>query len=466
MASIIGAGDMDIPVKFYKNNSTVDEFGATSLQAELFLSTYCHVKYIGTPSAGASEEFINDQKTGKVKVEITTRFVAGIDFDDFFELEEANFNIYSIHIIGRRQALVIRGESRDDQSDVPGKVQKTLFIPNQIGVLFEHMHFPVTYQPETDTSGEPIVIEIPSVNKEENWVPMYYKANQQAYIDDEHPPVISSAKMYVDGEFHKTLPLRGTEYLHNDVFIGYRIVPLPEDPPDPPVDPPEEPVQLLGAPSPMPKVYYSYTIVGKNSNTIVCDIKAWNGKEYKSFEYRQDVTVAGYWRYDKFARWVTTVNEVEYPYDGSINVNDEVKWKTNSSQSLDKINIIKDQPWKFYLNDPFLVSNKKDGILYRIISPTWDVWYPNTGWIQKGFNFPIDTEAIVGVNGAYKPWANFGWFPYVYVPKPVNITVVPGTQIRMRVEAYVGDDASQVRFNGNLIENGVVSFMIILNVVY
>jgi len=212
MASIIGAGDMDIPVKFYRNNSVVDDFGATSLDAELFLSTYCHVKYIGTPSAGASEEFINDQKTGKVKVEITTRFVAGIDFDDFFELEEASFNIYSIHIIGRRQSLVIRGESRDDQSDVPGKIQKTLFIPNQIGVLFDDMHFPVTYQPTINTSNEEVEIEVPAINMEESWVAMNYKTNQEVYINDEHPPVISSVKMYVDDVYQKDLQIRGTMY--------------------------------------------------------------------------------------------------------------------------------------------------------------------------------------------------------------------------------------------------------------
>jgi hypothetical protein len=141
---------MNVPVSFYRNSIVVDEYGSQNKQIAFYKKAFCTVKYIGTPSAGASEEFINDQKTGKVKVELAMRFFPGLDFDDIFEMEGATFNIYSIHIVGRQKFLTIRGESRDDESQVVGKYHSDYSFAR----IFDTLELPGVSQSATFTYDE------------------------------------------------------------------------------------------------------------------------------------------------------------------------------------------------------------------------------------------------------------------------------------------------------------------------
>jgi hypothetical protein len=81
--------------------------------------------YIGTPSAGASEEEINDQRTGKVKAEIYCRHFDDVQFEDVIWFESSKFRIYSIQYEGNREFLKIRAELRDDDS--PNGLPDTVF---------------------------------------------------------------------------------------------------------------------------------------------------------------------------------------------------------------------------------------------------------------------------------------------------------------------------------------------------
>jgi|LauGreDrversion4_2_1035121.scaffolds.fasta_scaffold158464_2 hypothetical protein len=439
MAAIMGAGDMDVRVKFYKNNPVVDEFGASSLETALYLSTYCHVKYIGTPSAGASEEFINDQKTGKVKVEITTRFASGIDFDDIFELEEATFNVYSIHIIGRRQALVIRGESRDDQSDVPGRRSKTLLAPGQPSVWFDDMHFPAAEEMVGDELVEMLLLE-----------------SQEQYFDELKPPVISAVKMYVDDQFQQNLVLTGTEYTHGGSVIGYRIIPLPpEEPADPPVDPPEE------IPPSVPTLYYSNPIVGAEKNTLVCTVKVWDGYEYKSYEYRQDVTVQAFIRASLFEE--TVLGEGEEAQSFMLN-DDGANWRifySNSAAEVGKMRIMKGQPWKFWLQDPLVYTNKKGGLKYRMQRTTSRIRSYNGSGAENIYDVNWTAAGVHVNSNASQQAPHYGWFDYLYIPNPPYPTGIPNGDVRLDfvfVDIYIGDDLESVKFGWPTLEMGVVSF--------
>lgn len=80
-------------------------------------TTWASVGYVGSPSAGSSEEDLNDQRTGKMKIEFMFRFFPNLRFNDRILFNGGYFEIYSIQIVGRDQAYVVRAEMRDDHSD-------------------------------------------------------------------------------------------------------------------------------------------------------------------------------------------------------------------------------------------------------------------------------------------------------------------------------------------------------------
>jgi head-tail adaptor len=120
------AGLLHYRVNVKRPSYSVDQYGdRIRTLYELVNDVWANVKFIGTPSAGASEEEINDQTTGKIKIEVTCRYFGLGDqqsvqlrFDDVIEFEEGIFDIYSIHIIGRKELYKIRAEYRDDLSNV------------------------------------------------------------------------------------------------------------------------------------------------------------------------------------------------------------------------------------------------------------------------------------------------------------------------------------------------------------
>lgn len=81
-------------------------------------NVWAKVDFFGTPSAGASEDMINDQKTGKVKIEIYVRFMTDIKFEDFVVFKNRFYEIYSIQMVGNREYLVLRAEWRDDYEPI------------------------------------------------------------------------------------------------------------------------------------------------------------------------------------------------------------------------------------------------------------------------------------------------------------------------------------------------------------
>ena len=327
---------MDVPVKFYKNQFVVDStYGTSSVSSELYLSTYCHVKYIGTPSAGASEEFINDQKTGKVKVQVTLRFATGVDFTDSFSMEGAYFNIYSIHIIGRREFLVIRGESRDDQSDVPGNY-KTSLMP--FGDFFE-----------------PILI---GGNYPNQYLYMKDYSKMSVYWDknvSNRYPVVRYAEFYSD-----------SEKLGDVTLIGF---PLATD---------VNGVQTVEGISLRQNVLLNVenTYAGLCTklkigvrNYMRCQLKFWNGSVYLPYVYEQDLVIE-----PQAIKWRTN----SLALIGPVDVN------TSSSTEKNKVRSNDHQDWKLTIKDPAIYSTVKYGLKYRR--------YDNT--INKGEEIIINDAGI------------------------------------------------------------------------
>jgi hypothetical protein len=118
------AGLLHNQVNIKRGTYSVDSFGdRTRTLSNIVTGLWCSIKYIGTPSAGASEEETNDQTTGKIKIEVTCRYFGlgdagnvGLKFDDVVEHMGGLFDIYSIHVIGRNELYKIRAELRDDSS--------------------------------------------------------------------------------------------------------------------------------------------------------------------------------------------------------------------------------------------------------------------------------------------------------------------------------------------------------------
>ena len=104
-------------ISFYRKGTIVDSVGAVSNTTTVVReNVWAAFKYIGTPSAGASEEEIHSQRTGKIKAEILCRFFAGLKFEDYIYFDGAKFRIYSIQYEGNGKLLKIRAEMRDDDT--------------------------------------------------------------------------------------------------------------------------------------------------------------------------------------------------------------------------------------------------------------------------------------------------------------------------------------------------------------
>ena len=111
-------GNMNEKVDFIRVYENEGSYSDNVTEVPLRPNRWCRINYIGSPSAGASEEYINEQPTGKIKIEIITRFFPGLTFRDYVLYYGAKFDIYSIQLIGRREGYRLRAEMRDDNTDI------------------------------------------------------------------------------------------------------------------------------------------------------------------------------------------------------------------------------------------------------------------------------------------------------------------------------------------------------------
>tara|TARA_R100000329_G_scaffold137932_1_gene119160 strand:+ start:1743 stop:2135 length:393 start_codon:yes stop_codon:yes gene_type:complete len=119
------AGLLNYRVNFKEPTDVIDEYGdRTTTFTTYEQDVWAAVQFIGSPSAGASEEELDNQTVGKVKIEVKCRFfgtvgsLRGPNFRDVIEFEGADFDIYDIQVIGRRELYKIRAEARDDLTTV------------------------------------------------------------------------------------------------------------------------------------------------------------------------------------------------------------------------------------------------------------------------------------------------------------------------------------------------------------
>lgn len=115
--AVLTPGAMKNKISFYRESMTVNDAGEKVKTVSIIKRDVgAEFKYIGTPSAGASEERIQEQRTGKIKAEIRCRYFKGIKFEDIVYFEGGKFRIYSIQYEGRHEVLKIRAELRDDDT--------------------------------------------------------------------------------------------------------------------------------------------------------------------------------------------------------------------------------------------------------------------------------------------------------------------------------------------------------------
>jgi hypothetical protein len=115
--AVLTPGAMKNKISFYRESLVVNDAGEKVKTVSLLKRDVgAEFKYIGTPSAGASEERIQEQRTGKIKAEIRCRYFKGVKFEDVIFFEGGKFRIYSIQYEGRHEVLKIRAELRDDDT--------------------------------------------------------------------------------------------------------------------------------------------------------------------------------------------------------------------------------------------------------------------------------------------------------------------------------------------------------------
>jgi hypothetical protein len=111
-------GKLEHRISFYRDATIISaQTGEQINQVQTIKENrWGSVKYIGSPSAGSSEEEINDQRTGKIKIEVQCRFFSGLRFEDWIQFEGGRFRIYSIQTLGRNEGYSLRAELRDDDT--------------------------------------------------------------------------------------------------------------------------------------------------------------------------------------------------------------------------------------------------------------------------------------------------------------------------------------------------------------
>lgn len=119
-------GNMNEKVRFERLTDAVAADGGISKTVSTIKDgVWASISYVGSPSAGSSEEYVDGQMTGKMKIEVICRYFAPLKFLDQIVYEQSEFEIYSIQMIGKKQFYKLRAQLRDDNSD---------FLPTGISI--------------------------------------------------------------------------------------------------------------------------------------------------------------------------------------------------------------------------------------------------------------------------------------------------------------------------------------------
>jgi hypothetical protein len=114
------AGELNEKIDIKRVTRSVNSFGdPIDSLADFKTGVRCKVVHVGTPSAGASEFSDDDQTVAEMKAEFRCRYISGLRFDDVITWNGANFDIYSIIPIGRREGMNVRARFRDNEGTVP-----------------------------------------------------------------------------------------------------------------------------------------------------------------------------------------------------------------------------------------------------------------------------------------------------------------------------------------------------------
>jgi len=136
-----GSGSFNQKITIVDRQTMLDiENGSKTFDDSLVIAkrVWCNVKYIGTPSAGASEDRTEEQRTGKVKIEAKMRFRDDFYHDDVVVFMGGLFNIYSIQERGRDELTIIRAESRDDDTyriGIADGYSEDFYLENPLGYI-------------------------------------------------------------------------------------------------------------------------------------------------------------------------------------------------------------------------------------------------------------------------------------------------------------------------------------------
>tara|TARA_R110002153_G_scaffold273277_2_gene443650 strand:- start:342 stop:2030 length:1689 start_codon:yes stop_codon:yes gene_type:complete len=164
----ISPSKMKNKISFYREVSTVNANGEKTKQLTILKQNVsAEFKYIGTPSAGASEEQIQEQRTGKIKAEIRCRYIKNIKFEDLVYFEGGKFRIYSIQYEGRHKAIKLRAELRDDDTYFGLPSDDYDFLPPYNATGIEHTRTNAPYKvienvPFPKTEGTNYLFENPA----------------------------------------------------------------------------------------------------------------------------------------------------------------------------------------------------------------------------------------------------------------------------------------------------------------
>ena len=112
-------GDFNEKITFERETTSANSFdGRLQFSKNDLKTVWASIGFVGSPSAGSSEEEIENQRTGKMKIEVLCRWHPDLrlKFEDKIIWNGARFAIYSIQLVGKKQGYVLRAELRDDDT--------------------------------------------------------------------------------------------------------------------------------------------------------------------------------------------------------------------------------------------------------------------------------------------------------------------------------------------------------------
>jgi len=114
-------GDFNEKIDFVREQAAASDYDGRLEFSDVSIKegVWASIGFVGSPSAGSSEEEIENQRTGKMKIEVVCRWHPDLrlKFEDKIVWNGARFAIYSIQLVGKKQGYALRAELRDDDTD-------------------------------------------------------------------------------------------------------------------------------------------------------------------------------------------------------------------------------------------------------------------------------------------------------------------------------------------------------------